>query len=217
MNYELRIMSKKKDGAIGSSHTSYFPSPTASAGLGMLHTSARGFTLVEMIIAFGIFAAVMAIAVGSLVSLMDANRRAQAQKTVANNLHFALENVSRSLRMGREYHCNADVGVPGPLDCPENPAFSIQFLDSEGRVVVYRQDGVSVMRSVGGGALVPVTAPEVEVERLRFFVDGAEDENPARQPRVLILMAGVMKGKGGILTRFDVETLVSQRLLDVVR
>lgn len=171
----------------------------------------------EMIIAFGIFAAVMAIATGSLVSLMDANRKAQAQKTVANNLHFALENMSRGLRTGKLYNCNAyDLE---PFDCPETPASSVSFISADGDTVVYRLSGSGIERGVkhlGESVLLyaPLTAPDIQVERLQFFVDGALSMDK-KQPRVLILTGGVMKGKGGIETRFDIETLVSQRLLDV--
>ena len=174
-----------------------------------------------MIIAFGIFAAVMAIAAGSLVSLMDASRKAQAQKTVANNLHFALENMSRGLRMGSAYHCGSpDVPLSDPVDCSETPASFLAFTSRERETVAYQLNGRVIERAVhpfgGSGPLVfaPLTAPEISVERLQFFVDGAPSTDK-RQPRALILAHGVMKGKGGIETRFDIETLVSQRLLDI--
>ena len=180
----------------------------------------RGFTLVEMIIAFGIFAAVMAIAAGSLVSLMDANRKAQAQKTVANNLHFAFENMSRSMRMGRAYHCGSAGILSEPRDCSDTPESFLTFVSADKDTVVYQLTGTVIERAVrrpgDGGPLVftPLTAPEIQVERLQFFVDGAPGTDK-KQPRALILAGGVIKGKGGIESRFEIETLVSQRLLDV--
>lgn len=183
-------------------------------------SSMRGFTLVEMIIAFGIFAAVMAIAVGSLVSMMDANRKAQAQKTVANNLHFALENMSRGLRMGSVYHCGSAGVLREPLDCAENPEPFVSFVSTDGDTVAYRLSGAVIERAVrrpgesGPLVFMPLTAPEIQVERMQFFVDGTPSTDK-KQPRVLVLAGGVMKGKGGIESRFDIETLVSQRLLDV--
>lgn len=180
----------------------------------------RGFTLVEMIIAFGIFAAVMAIAAGSLVSLMDASRKAQAEKSVANNLHFALENMSRSMRMGRAYHCGSAGVLNEPRDCAEDPESFLAFVSADGDTVAYRLTGTVIERTVrrqgesGPLVFMPLTAPELQVERLQFFVDGAPSADK-KQPRALILASGVIKGRGGIESRFDIETLVSQRLLDV--
>ena len=41
-----------------------------------------GFTLLEMIVAIGVFSVVMLVAAGSLLSIVSANRKAQAQKAV---------------------------------------------------------------------------------------------------------------------------------------
>ena len=46
-------------------------------------TANSGFTLVEMIVAVALFAVVMLISVAALLSLVDANRKAQALQSVA--------------------------------------------------------------------------------------------------------------------------------------
>ncbi|MFA6430559.1 MAG: type II secretion system protein [Candidatus Paceibacterota bacterium] len=65
----------------------------------------KGFTLVEMLVAIAVFMIVMTVAVGSLVSIIDANRKAQAIKNVVNNINFALESISKDMRVGTNFFC----------------------------------------------------------------------------------------------------------------
>lgn len=194
----------------------------------MFHVpSQRGFTLVEMIVSFGIFAIIMVVAVGSLISIIEANHKAQALKTVVNNLHFALENISRNLRTGSNYHC--DVTQPtlsDTRDCASNSASSVAFTARDGRGMAYRYNPAGgtfgvIERAVAPtrsdlltAVFVPITAPEVHVEQLRFYVAGTGTRDN-QQPRVLIEVQGSMQGKSKVISRFTIETLVSQRLLDI--
>ena len=65
----------------------------------------KGFTLVEIIVSLGLFAVVAVIAIGAYLRIIDANKQAQALKTAVNNANFALESISRELRVGSNYHC----------------------------------------------------------------------------------------------------------------
>ncbi|MSU56506.1 MAG: type II secretion system protein [Candidatus Taylorbacteria bacterium] len=184
--------------------------------------ASSGFTLVEMIVAFGIFSIIMVISVGSLVSLIEANHKAQALKTVVNNLHFALENMSRNIRTGYNYHCGFGT-VTVPADCATIPAIQLVFKDRQGSYVAYRWTGsgdIERSRNTDPVALltsdsfIPITAPEITIEQFGFYVDGTGN-NDKEQPRVLIVAKGSMQGKSKVISRFNIETIVSQRLLDV--
>jgi len=56
--------------------------------------TSRGFTLLEMIVAIGIFTIVMLMATSALVTIIGANRKVQSQQVAINNLNFALESKS---------------------------------------------------------------------------------------------------------------------------
>lgn len=189
-----------------------------------------GFTLIEMMIAFAIFAIIMVIAVGSLISLIEANHKAQALKTVVNNLHFALENMSRNIRTGTKYHCGEgdSSDVAQTQDCPEIPGQLLVFKARDGDYILYKlSDDGAIVRSKNPDKtdlltdtnLIPITAPEIQVDTLHFYVDGAdnslENGNNKKQPRVLMVIKGWMQGKSKVASRFDIETLVSQRALDI--
>jgi len=69
----------------------------------------RGFTLLEMLVSLGIFAIVAVIAVGALVRITGLNKQAQTLQASMNNIGYALENMSRDMRMRSQYTCVNDI------------------------------------------------------------------------------------------------------------
>lgn len=185
-----------------------------------LRKSSKGFTLVELLVAVAIFSVVMLIATGALLTMVDANRKAQALKSVMNNLSFALESVSRTIRVGSAYHCGTGGAISSPQDCTSGSTYfafesATGDLDSSADQYVYRYLGNRVERSIDGGAtFAPVTAPEVVIEDLRFYVVGSPLSD-SLQPKVVV----TVKGYAGIATRvrsaFNLQTTITQRLLDI--
>lgn len=187
-----------------------------------------GFTLIEMMVAVSIFAVVMMIGVGALLTLVEANKRAQAINSVMNNLNIAVESMSRSIRVGTTYHCEEGVAVPAPAvlatpqDCPSGNGTLIAFESSLGNPalpndqVVYRYNSITkqIERSLdAGGSWIALTAPEVSIDDFEFFVIGTTIGNTL-QPRVVIKVHGSANVPGGA-TSFTVQSSVVQRLLDI--
>lgn len=176
-----------------------------SAHLVARSSSSGGFTLVEMIVAIFVFSVVMVIATGALVSIMGANRKAQSVKSVMNNVAFSLDSMTRALRVGTEYDC-------GVSACASEGSNTLTFTDVDGRNIRYRLNKSTnqIERSIEGADFQGLTAPEVTVDRLMFYVDGVGSEG---QPRVLVVVGG-HAGSGRSETTFNIQTLVSQRSLD---
>lgn len=73
----------------------------------------RGFTLVEMIVALAVFSVVVTIAVGALLTLIAANEQLQKERNIMTNLSFALDSMTREIRTGTKYYCDAQNSVNG--------------------------------------------------------------------------------------------------------
>ncbi len=71
----------------------------------------QGFTLIEMLVSVAIFTIVMVIALGALLSLSEADRKAQTINAAVNNLSFAIDSMSRLMRTGINYHCGSDTST----------------------------------------------------------------------------------------------------------
>ena len=165
--------------------------------------------------ALGIFMVVMTIAMGAVLGIFGANRKTQSESSVMNNLNLAIEAMSRDIRFGTLYHCGSSLDATTPLNCPSGDS-AFAFTNSDGDVVRYRLNGTQIERySASAPQWVAVTAPEIYVENLKFYVLGA-GAPPANtlQPKVVIIVRGYSGDKANTRTDFSLETLVSQRRLD---
>ncbi|MCR4274957.1 MAG: type II secretion system GspH family protein [Candidatus Campbellbacteria bacterium] len=184
----------------------------------MLHATRHmnaGFTLVEMIVALFIFSIVMIVAATAVISMLDANRKAQATKTVMNNLNFSLDAMTRAIRVGGGYSCSATPG-DALADCASgSEIFSFNDTDSAPVVpVTYKlattvEGRGQIMRDREGGGFLPVTSPDVNVTTLKFYL-----ENDGGQPRVLIIMRGTAGKTPRTEVAFNLQTLITQRFLE---
>ncbi|MCA9358724.1 type II secretion system protein [Candidatus Kaiserbacteria bacterium] len=66
-----------------------------------------GFTLIEMIVSLALFSTVITVSVGALLTLIATNQDLQNEQTVMTNLSFALDSMTRELRTGTNYYCDA--------------------------------------------------------------------------------------------------------------
>lgn len=184
--------------------------------------AARGFTLVEMIVAVGLFATVMLISITALLSVVDANRKAQALQSVINNLNIAVDGMVRSLREGTDYRCNS--ATPSNPNCPTGGE-SIYFESHGGRTSnpnddwVYRYDPSTkrIYKSEDGNPAhgIAITAPEVTIDSVTFYVIGATRSDTI-QPKVLIVIKGTAGStKTRTKTTFHIQSTAVQRVLDI--
>ena len=174
--------------------------------------NSKGFTLIELIVAVGLFALVMMLASGAYLIVLCVNRQAQSISTGINNLSFALESMTRTIRTGTGYNCG------GTGDCP-NGASSFSLLDdSNGGVpipVTYSLVGSSIQVNTGG-AISTLTDPSVTITSLTFYAVGTSPA-PAdyQQPRVTIVVSGTVSAGPGKTESFTVETGATMRGTDI--
>jgi len=69
----------------------------------------KGFTLIEMIVSLGIFSIVAVVALGALIKIISANKKAQTLQSAMTNLNYALESMSREMRMGTNFICKNEI------------------------------------------------------------------------------------------------------------
>lgn len=185
----------------------------------------HGFTLIEMIVSMSIFTVIMLMIVGALISLDNAARKARAVRLVTDNLSAAVDSMSRNIRMGSTFHCGCEVTAAAyatPKDCSftdnlgnggdECFAFEGQKGDSAdpSDQIVYQLSGSRIQRSVDGGStFLDLTAPELNITGLDFFVYGSTVNQD--QPVVTMLLQGIAGVTAKDETNFNLQTTISGR------
>lgn len=182
-----------------------------------LKSTSRGFTLIELMVSVALFAVVLTLSVGTLLALVDANRKAESLKSVINNLNFGIESMTRTLRTGDTYYCDDDVSAmpEGTLECPDG-AIGITFTDDQGVLVGYRFEDTQIERrtvdGVDDSGWIALTAPEVVINDMLFYTSG-NDEADNVQPTITISIRGTAGTDTDTDSSFSVQSTVAQRTL----
>ena len=68
-------------------------------------SSQSGFTLIEMLVAVGMFALLMTMIISALLTMVYTNRKGNALNLVVTNMYFAMESISRHVHDGLDITC----------------------------------------------------------------------------------------------------------------
>jgi len=158
-----------------------------------------GLTLIELIVAIGVFGLVVSMAFGIFVLALASQRRIIALRNIEDNARFALESMAREIRTGKNFGGSVN---------------SLSFTNAKGESVIYRlNDGIVEKSSDGGTNYSAVTGSETTVNYLNFYLQG-QAAGDSLQPRVTITM-GVTSQIGNQSVNLKVQTTISGRSLQI--
>lgn len=193
-----------------------------------------------MLVSLGIFTVVAVIAVGALVRIVSLNRQAQTLQSSMNNISFALEAMSREMRVGSDFHCEGDPNWTydpstelTPLPCNRGTGSLIAFHSTKTATAA---DG-SKCRLVHVYRFLPVTAGYMMEKAQQqdctdtldpsSFSSILDDENVRLSTFTLgvyqgdlnhswafVRMAGYAGSREREKNYFDIQTSIAQRLPD---
>ena len=186
-----------------------------------------GFTLVELMVATSIFVVIMLVSMSALMIIMNSAKGARALRVSMDNVNFAMESMTRSIRMGTYYDCVSTGGtMPSDsdtttyADCPNGGtliAFVPQKPSSSNRVgykLAARNDagGTHSLQRCDANGCVDIVSNDVDLTHLNFIVKGSAPLSlpDTTQASVYITMKGTVMVKG-VPTSFAIQTLASQR------
>ncbi len=173
----------------------------------MIGNNSKGQSLIELIVAIGLFGVAVTIGLGLILILIRAQTKAANIRATLDGIGFSMEIMTKEIRTGYSY------------SAPYLGANEFSFTNSVGDIITYRSESNRLERSCagtcgGGGSVgfLPVTSPDISVYRLAFYLHGEATLPDKEQPWVIIVM-GVKAGDKDI-TQVNLEATITQRRID---
>ena len=178
----------------------------------------KGFTLIELMVSISIFAIVLVISMGAILTVVDANRKARTLSEVMNNVTFTFESITRTIKTGANpSKVGSSLRIDGIPPIPNGdfsrvPIYYRRGQESDGRGYIERCVEISGVSCSSSSSYKKITAPEVDVKRFNFYIKGV---GAGLQPRINMQIQGTAKASEKIQSDFSVQTTISQRNLNI--
>ncbi|GEM_PF-6789927 len=175
---------------------------------------AMGFSLIEMIVALGIFSILIIIALGTFVNVIQLSNKTKNKEQITNQSRFIMELLSREIGTGSSFALQ----TPGETSlCPReaNSGRSIEgwclLLQNQGsfQISFYRDgDGILYRRSNGENILEePLNGTESVVKVTRFDIILSEKDNK----EYLTFILGILSKRDENQKQIFFETTIAGR------
>ena len=190
----------------------------------------NAYTLIEVLVAVGIFTIVIAAPTGFFVSALKGQQKALASQEVLDETSYALEYVSRSLRMAKKELDCASKSDPTTCACLKIGGYGVNYeLTHEGKGIKftnYQNQCQEFFLDINdnrfkevkdGGEAIPLTSDDLEVVVFKIGPQDSWGQNDNKQPKITLFLEvkGVESARPELQPKIQIQTTVSQRNLDV--
>ena len=182
-----------------------------------IRKSGAGFTLIEMMVAVAIFSLMVGTIINIFMWGIREQRRALATQKLLDETSYALEYMSRSIRMAKKDDVSGVNCLTGDKTNYEITARGgLRFVNYKNECQEFFSKN-NQLKEEKAGSTLPMTSTNTKIEALRFSLIG-QNQPPTDnlQPRVTIFLD--IKGAGQKpeeKPQIKIQTTISQRNLDI--
>lgn len=177
----------------------------------------KGFSLLETTVAMGIFSVVITVSMGAFLLTIKAQKVVTTEKAIAENLNFALEFMSRQMRVAASDTSGSCISSGDTFEIAGSS--EISFINANQHCVrFFLASGVLIYENITtSSGNIPLTdSSAADIDSLLFLVQG-ESDGDSEQPRATISISASGAGNSpesqGV--QFSVQTTISARELDL--
>lgn len=156
-------------------------------------TSHQGFTLMEVLVATGIFVVMVLAVFGIFSSVLQGQKNSLAQAHLERDAQLVLETLVKKIRTSRVDYAEYEAlnGLPNPVPNSTSTLILIDQNDTRFRIQ-HNANTQAIDLEFGGGLPSPITSNDVAVTALTFMVEPTADPftnvEPVTQPRVTVVL-----------------------------
>ena len=164
----------------------------------------KGFTLIELMVAVGVFSIAITASSGLFITSLRGQQRAYVVQNLADNARYAMEIMAKEMRMGSEFS--------GATCAGNNCSFISHMMHRDGKNIRFRRDtGTNKILFDDGTSELPITSANIEVTSLDFELIGG---SATTHERVVIVMQARVAGNSPYTSAdITLQTTVSPRAL----
>ncbi len=167
-----------------------------------------GYSFVELVLAVALAAGIL-ISLSAYLNIVDIEKKSESMRSVNDNLSFAMETISKEIRMGTNFTVSNLVANPWSWG---TCGTTLSFINSAGIPVTYRLNSNRIEKATSTNPYLAVTGADLQITKLLFWVDGVGADGV--QPRVSVLINGSSGVKAKAQTNINLQTTISQRKVD---
>lgn len=170
-----------------------------------------GFTLIEVMVASGLFIIIVLIAIDIMIGVLNAQVKVSNIQGVRDAIRFSLELMTKELRTGIKYQASTFCGVAGSeINFDGTSGHRLYYLNTATHMIMRIDDGSNICANAK-----PFTPEEINVNSLNFALHGQAVGPNDGQPVVTInLKVSSTNPRYGQETNMALQTTVEQRLRD---
>ena len=185
----------------------------------------KGYTLIEILVAVGIFTVVIAAPTGFLVGSLKGQQKALSSQELTDNISYTLEYMSRALRMAKKDKLGNCLSV-AKNNYETDPVSKdrVRFINYRNKCQEFFLDSnrLKARESLDNTAAhfqssVFLTSDDLEVVSFKIGPTDSWDQADNEQPRVTLFLEvkGARGSRPELQPEIKIQTTISQRNLDV--
>jgi len=165
----------------------------------------KGFTLIEILVATGIFVAVMVVLSQVYLAIIRSERVAYGLLNAENNIRNNLEVIARSLRMGKNFE-SIDNGI-----CFD------YYLDNNNKwkEICYQYNAYNIEQYIEGQTndFKPLFDPNLKITKANFYIIKLDSSQEESQITIVISLEVETPSIKNQVYTFHLQTAVTPRIL----